>query len=75
VGHKVDPEEGECSCGRTHLRWRVEWRGAGSGQDSWEPASYLDKLEPYKVYNASKRLTAAAIAQARCERAHPARVL
>ena len=79
VAHKTDsaqPEPDECSCERTHLRWRVSWQGKSSEHDTWEPPSFLTKLKPFKEYNTSRRgLTAHAAAQAKCEREHPARVL
>ena len=78
LAHKTDtsqPDVSECSCRRTHLRWKVSWHGHGSEHDTWEPPSYLDKLPVFKAYNSEHRLGAHAYAQAKCERQHPARQL
>ena len=78
VAHKPEspqPLDGECSCDRGHLRWRVSWLGLGAGNDTWEPASLLERVEQFQTYNTTHRLAARARAQAKCERAHPLRAL
>jgi hypothetical protein len=78
IGHQADPAQPapeECSCDRTHLRWRVAWHGKSSEHDSWEPPSFLTKLKQFKSYNETHRLKQHAHDQSKCEREHPGRAL